>query len=374
MIGQLAQAVFAGFPPAFYLVTVATGVILVLAANTAFNGFPVLASILARDGLLPRQLHTRGDRLAFSNGIIALAGVAIVLIISFDAEVTRLIQLYVVGVFISFTMSQTGMVRHWTRLLATETDARERARMVRARRSSTAPASSMTGSVLVVVLITKFTHGAWITLLAMAVLFVLMRAIRKHYDRVATELAVEDAPGARVLPSRVHAIVLVSKVHRPTLRALAYARVSRPSALEALTVDVDPEDTARCSGEWDALELPVPLKALDSPYREVTRPIVQYVRDLRRESPRDLRRRLHPGVRGRPLVGAAAAQPVGAAPEGTAAVHAGGRGGQRAVPAQQLRGRRGPLARSRRRVRPAGCRRPQPRPAAPARTRRGGQP
>ncbi|TNM68905.1 APC family permease [Streptomyces sp. NP160] len=287
VIGQIAQAVFSGFAPAFYLVTTATGVILVLAANTAFNGFPVLASILARDGFLPRQLHTRGDRLAFSNGIIALAGVAIVLIISFDAQVTKLIQLYVVGVFISFTMSQTGMVKHWTRLLATETDPRERARMVRSRIINTVGVA-MTGSVLVIVLITKFTRGAWITLLGMAVLFVIMRAIRKHYDRVAEELAIDASPAAKVLPSKVHAIVLVSKVHRPTLRALAYARVSRPSVLEALTVDVEPEDTAVLQRQWDALDLPVPLKALESPYREITRPIVQYVRDLRRESPRDL--------------------------------------------------------------------------------------
>ncbi|MGQ7296496.1 APC family permease [Quadrisphaera sp. KR29] len=287
VIGQIAQSVFSGFTPAFYLVTIATGVILVLAANTAFNGFPVLASILARDGFLPRQLHTRGDRLAFSNGIIALAGVAIVLIVAFDAQVTRLIQLYVVGVFISFTMSQTGMVKHWTRLLAEEGDPRERARMVRSRVINTIGVA-MTGSVLVIVLVTKFTRGAWITLLGMAVLFVIMRAIRKHYDRVAEELAVEASPAVKVLPSRVHAIVLVSKVHRPTLRALAYARVSRPSVLEALTVDVEPEETAALQRRWDELDLPVPLKALASPYREITRPIVQYVRDLRRESPRDL--------------------------------------------------------------------------------------
>ena len=122
MIGQLASTVFDHFPFAFYLTIAATGVILVLAANTAFNGFPVLASILARDGFLPRQLHSRGDRLAFSNGIILLAGFAIVLIVAFDAEVTKLIQLYIVGVFVSFVLSQTGMIRHWTRLLKTETD------------------------------------------------------------------------------------------------------------------------------------------------------------------------------------------------------------------------------------------------------------
>jgi len=287
VIGQIARTVFDGFPPAFYLVAISTGVILVLAANTAFNGFPVLGSILARDGLLPRQLHTRGDRLAFSNGILALAGAAIVLVLAFDAEVTRLIQLYIVGVFISFTMSQTGMVRHWTRKLSTETDPAARSKMLRSR-AINAVGLVMTGIVLVIVLLTKFTRGAWITLVAMAVLFVIMGAIRKHYDSVARELAAEEGPSAKVLPSRVHAVVLVSKLHKPTLRALAYARASRPSELEALTVSVEPEDDARLRAEWDARGIPVPLKTLESPYREVTRPIVDYVRHLRRESPRDL--------------------------------------------------------------------------------------
>ncbi|SDQ50012.1 APC family permease [Quadrisphaera sp. DSM 44207] len=287
VIGQIARSVFDGFPPAFYLVAAATGVILVLAANTAFNGFPVLGSILARDGLLPRQLHTRGDRLAFSNGIVALAAAAVVLVVAFDAEVTRLIQLYIVGVFISFTMSQTGMVRHWTRHLATEADPAARARMRRSRVIN-AVGLVMTGTVLVIVLLTKFSRGAWITLVAMAVLFVLMQGIRRHYDGVARELALEDGPSGRVLPSQVHAVVLISKLHKPALRALAYARASRPSVLEALTVEVDPEETARLRAQWDERGLPVPLKTLASPYREVTRPVVDYVRGLRTESPRDL--------------------------------------------------------------------------------------
>ncbi len=287
VIGQIARGVFEGFPLGFLAVTVATGLILVLAANTAFNGFPVLGSILARDGLLPRQLNTRGDRLAFSNGIIALAAAAIVLIVAFDAQVTRLIQLYVVGVFISFTMSQLGMVRHWTRLMATEGDRAVRARMARSRVVN-AVGLTMTGSALVIVLISKFTRGAWITLVAMAVLFVLMRAVRGHYDRVSRELAVEEGPLRTTLPSRVRAIVLVSKVHKPTLRALAYARVGRPSSLEALTVAADAEQVAQLRAAWDAAELPVPLTVLDSPYREVTRPIIDHVRNLRREGPRDL--------------------------------------------------------------------------------------
>jgi amino acid transporter len=288
VIGQLARGIFDHFTPAFYVVAAATGVILVLAANTAFNGFPVLGSILARDGWLPRQLHTRGDRLAFSNGIIALAGAAIVLVVAFDAQVTRLIQLYIVGVFVSFTMSQTGMVRHWTRLLRTETRPDARARMRRSRVIN-AVGLAMTGSVLVVVLVTKFTQGAWIAILAMVAVFLVMRAIRAHYDHVSRELAASEAgTSTRALPSRVHAIVLVSKIHLPTLRALAYARASRPSVIEALTVTVDPEETRALRDAWDAKGIPVPLKALDSPYREITRPIIEYVKDIRRASPRDL--------------------------------------------------------------------------------------
>nr|WP_269329766.1 APC family permease [Kineosporia babensis] len=287
VIGQIAAALFGGFPPAFYLVTFATGLILILAANTAFNGFPVLGSILARDDLLPRQLHTRGDRLAFSNGIVALAVGASLLIIAFDAQVTRLIQLYIVGVFISFTVSQTGMVRHWTRLLRTCEEPAERRRMQRSRVIN-AIGLSITGSVLVVVLITKFTRGAYLALIFMALLFGLMLAIRRHYRKVRAELAEEDEVAGRVLPSRVHAIVLVSKLHKPTLRALAYARASRPSVLEAVTVTVDGEETRRLQEEWDRRDIPVPLRALDSPYREVTRPVLEYVRSIRRDSPRDL--------------------------------------------------------------------------------------
>jgi amino acid transporter len=285
IIGQLADGIFDHFRLGFYVVAAATGVILVLAANTAFNGFPVLGSILARDGYLPRQLHSRGDRLAFSNGIVLLAGFAILLIYAFDAQVTRLIQLYIVGVFVSFTVSQTGMIRHWTRYLRTERDRVQRARMVRSRVIN-AVGLTVTGLVLVIVLITKFTHGAWIAILAMTVLFFVMRGIRHHYDRVALELAAAEDDAS--LPSRIHAIVLVSKVHKPTLRAVAYARASRPNTLEAVTVNVDDDATEGLLEQWDEARLPVPLRVLDSPYREITKPIVDYVRDVRRRSPRDV--------------------------------------------------------------------------------------
>jgi amino acid transporter len=286
VIGQLAKTIFDNVPVMAAVVTTVTGLILVLAANTAFNGFPVLGSILAQDRYLPRQLHTRGDRLAYSNGIIILALFAILLIVSFDAEVTRLIQLYIVGVFVSFTLSQTGMVRHWTRLLRTERDPAVRHRMQRSRVIN-GVGLSVTGIVLVVVLITKFLLGAWIAIAAMVVIFMTMRGIRRHYDAVSDELVVDESEDT-VLPARTHLIVLVSKIHKPTMRAIAYARAMRPSSVEAITVNVDSAETKALQAEWDRREIPVPLKVLDSPFREVTDPVIDYVKSLRSGNPRDL--------------------------------------------------------------------------------------
>ncbi len=286
VIAQVAQAVFTDFPAMFVVVSVATALILVLAANTAFNGFPLLGSVLARDGYLPRQLHTRGDRLAFSNGITMLAGLAAVLIYVYSADVSALIQLYIVGVFVSFSLSQLGMIRHWNRHLAQSTDRSQRVRMQR-KRVVNVIGFTMTSAVLVIVLVTKFTHGAWIVCLAIPTLYLLMLAIQRHYDRVTIELVAADTE-AVTLPSRVHAIVLVSRIHKPTLRAVAYARATRPTVMEAVTVDVDTEGTSALIAEWERRQIPVSLRVLDSPYREITRPVVEYVRGLGRRSPRDL--------------------------------------------------------------------------------------
>jgi hypothetical protein len=283
VIAQIARGVFTGFDPAFYFVIAMTGIILVLAANTAFHGFPVLGSILAKDGLLPRQLASRGDRLAYSNGILILATVAIALIWAFDAQVTRLIQLYIVGVFVSFTFSQLGMIRHWTRHLKSATDPAERRRMLRSRAINTF-GLAMTAMVLLVVLITKFLAGAWIAILAMGTFFMIMQAIRRHYDSVSDEL-VADADD-QVLPTRVHAIVLVSKVHKPTLRALAYAKAGRPNVLEGVMVATDPLERDHIIDQWDQMGISVPLKVLDSPYREIIRPIVEYTKAIREAQPR----------------------------------------------------------------------------------------
>jgi amino acid transporter len=283
VIAQIAKAVFSDFPPGFYFVVAMTGIILILAANTAFNGFPVLGSILARDGFAPRQLGSRGDRLAYSNGILFLAGLAVVLIIAFRAEPTRLIQLYIVGVFVSFNLSQLGMIRHWTRHLKTERDPANRRRMFRSRAINTF-GLAMTAVVFVIVLVTKFLAGAWIAILAMVVFFAIMKGIRGHYDRVAEELVVGDEDP--VLPTRVHAIVLVSKLHKPTMRALAFAKATRPNVLEAVFVAAEQDASDRLIEEWDERHIDVPLKVLYSPYREIIRPVVQYAVEIREHNPR----------------------------------------------------------------------------------------
>jgi amino acid transporter len=286
LIAQLADAVFHDFPVGLYAIAGVTALILVLAANTAFNGFPVLGSILAQDRYLPRQLHTRGDRLAFSNGILFLAFAAIAFVVAFRAEVTALIQLYIVGVFVSFTLSQIGMVRHWTRLLRIEKDSVVRRRMQRSRVIN-AIGLLCTGSVLIVVVVTKFRAGAWIAILAMGALFVVMKLIHKHYDTVAHELEAREAADEDiVLPSRNHAVVMVSNLHKPTRRALAYAKATRPDVLEAITVSVDDAEARELVHKWEDSDVTVPLKVIASPYREITRPILDYVKRITKESPR----------------------------------------------------------------------------------------
>ena len=284
VISQIAESVW-GRGVLFFAFQAATAGILILAANTAFNGFPTLASILAQDRFLPGQLRNRGDRLAFSNGILLLAGISAVLIVGFDANIEKLIHLYIVGVFTSFTLSQLGMVRHWRTELATSTD-RNRRSAVRRSQLINGVGAAVTALVLVLVVAYKFLGGAYLAIGAMIVLFLLMRGIRRHYDAVSVELV--PKPAGDILPSRNHAIVLVSQLHAPTLRALAYAKATRPSDLIALTVAVDDGTDRRLQAEWDARQVDVPLTIVSSPYREVTRPVLDYIRRIHRDSPRDV--------------------------------------------------------------------------------------
>ena len=280
-LSQVAMATFGdGF--LFYLVQGFTAAILILAANTAFNGFPVLASLLGRDNYLPHQFANRGDRLVFSNGIAVLAGVAALLIVAFDANVTRLIQLYILGVFLSFTLSQAGMVRHWTSLIRKGSAERG---ALRRKRALNALGASATGLVFAIVLLTKFAEGAWIVVLAAPILFVAMKAVSRHYRGLGEKLA---APPAGVaMPAQVHTVVLVSNLLVPTLRALAFAEAGNPATLRAVTVAAD-ETSDPLPEEWVDRKIPVPLVVIESPYRETVRPVIRYVRQLLREHPGDV--------------------------------------------------------------------------------------
>ena len=285
VITQIADAVFGNFRIGFFFISATTAVILVLAANSTYSAFPVLASILARDEFLPKQLHTRGDRLAFSNGILALGFSAAVLIFVFDGSVTRLVKLYILGVFISFTLTQFGMYRHWGERIPSLVGSE--LRKVKRYQLINVIGFVITGVVVVTVLVTKFLQGAWIVCVVIPILFYTMRAINRHYAQVRSELAIEATEGY-ALPSRTHAVILVSKIHKPTLRAIAYARASRPSTLEAVTVAIDNEEARALVRDWELREIPVPLRILASPYREVTRPVLDYIRGIKRDSPRDL--------------------------------------------------------------------------------------
>jgi hypothetical protein len=281
-LSQIGLASFGENVP-FFLLQGFTAAILILAANTAFNGFPVLSSLLGRDQYLPHQLANRGDRLVFSNGIVLLALVAGLLIVAFNAEVTRLIQLYILGVFLSFTLSQAGMVRHWAGLIR-DADGDERARL-RRRQAVNGLGAVATALVFVVVLVTKFAQGAWIVVLAAPILFVAMKTISRHYHGLAAQLS-PSASGV-ALPDRIHTVVLVSNLLAPTLRALAFAQATSPATLRAVKVAAEETDDP-LPREWEARGVPVPLVVIESPYRETVRPVIRYVRQLQRENPGDV--------------------------------------------------------------------------------------
>jgi hypothetical protein len=233
--------------------------------------------------------------------VLLLAAAAAALIIGFDANIDRLIQLYIVGVFTSFTLSQLGMVQHWQRALrgpdpATRT-ARGTGRAVSAavsgaeRRSMrraqaiNALGAVFTAVVLVVVFATKVTHGAWIAVLAMIVLFIAMRGVNRYYQRVSAEVSADENTEPTTLPSRVHAIVLVARLHKPALKALALARATRPDALTAITLALDDDDTRHLRHEWERRAIPIPLTVLEAPYRDLVRPLISYIKKLRDNHP-----------------------------------------------------------------------------------------
>ena len=222
VVGQMAEAVFSFSPVLTAVVIVVSALILLVAANTAIEGFPVLASRLARDELLPKQMATRGDRMTFSNGILVLAGASMLIIFITDAQPTKLIELYLVGVFLSFSLGQMAMVRHWSRILRRTVSGPKRTKMLIARLVGFV--GVVLGlTVLVVVIITKFVGGVWMALLAMFLLYALMGGIFRHYSAVNRDLSVDpEDTDVRRLPAGTRAVVVVTSINKPALRAVAY--------------------------------------------------------------------------------------------------------------------------------------------------------
>ena len=269
LLSIMAGTVFGSGSAAYFTLQAATAAILILAANTAFNAFPSMSSILAKDGYLPRQLHNRGDRLVYSNGVLVLAGAAGLLVIAFGGITTALIPLYAVGVFTGFTLSQWGMVRHHLR---------HREAGWRRNTGVNAVGAVATFAVLAVVVISKFTIGAWIPAIVIPLIVFLLRGIHRHYQQVAAVLAVPE--GYRPLPHTHTVVVLVGTVHQGVLAALTYAKSLSPDRLVALSVVSSPEESQALREQWDQYHLDVELELKYSPYRELTQPVLKYLDEL----------------------------------------------------------------------------------------------
>jgi amino acid transporter len=274
VVSQIARGVFDGRGLPYYLVQAATMLILVLAANTAYADFPRLASILARDRFVPRQFMNQGDRLAFSNGIVGLSAFASVLLILYGGDTHSLIPLYMIGVFVSFTLSQAGMVMHWRRLKGT------------GWRSSAAInglGALVTGIVLIVVAVTKAGEGAWIILVLIPLHVVVFRLTKRHYDGVAAQLSLRGwSNGA---PRRHNTVLVpISGVHRAVLQAIEYAR-ALSNDVRAIYVDVEHAATEQLRRDWERWGDGVPLVVLDSPYRSLMEPFMEYVEQTEAANP-----------------------------------------------------------------------------------------
>jgi hypothetical protein len=261
----------------YYLVQGVTTLILILAANTSFADFPRVASFLARDRFIPRQFANRGDRLAFSNGILILAVVSVLLLVGFRGQTHALIPLYAVGVFLSFTLKQASMVRYWLR---------RRGPGWWAGVSVQAGGATVTGLVMVIIAVSKFAHGAWVVIVLIPLLVLTFLAIHRHYAEVARQLSIEGvSPDAT--PPPLIALVLIGDVHRGVLPALRYARALSAGA-RAVYVETDPEATRRLEDRWGKWGSGLPLVVLRSPYRSVVGPFLEYLDHLQRQAPEQL--------------------------------------------------------------------------------------
>lgn len=276
-IAMLAEHIYGGRGVLFWITQIATFAVLILAANTAYADFPRLSSIIAKDGYMPRQLANRGDRLVFSNGVLALSLLAGALIIIFKGNISALVPLYAFGVFTGFTLSQAGMVVHHFK---------QREPKWQASAAVNGLGCVATFIVATVVVVSKFTEGAWIPAVVIPAVVLGFRTINRHYRRVRESVKVE--PGFKV-PRKTHlVVVLVGSVHRGVLEALSYARSLAPERLIAVSVVTDDEEQAELLEAWDAFEVNVPLHTVHSPYRELTRPLLEYLDELDAESPDDV--------------------------------------------------------------------------------------
>jgi amino acid transporter len=279
VVSQVAKTAFGATPP-YYIVQVATALILLLAANTSFAGFPQLASVMAKDRFLPRQFTFRGDRLAFSTGIIALGVLASALLLIYRAETHRLIPLYAVGVFTSFTLSQSGMVRHW---LGTRGPGWRGSMLINGL------GAVATAVVAVIVGGTKFVHGAWIVIVAIPIVVLMLDRIHHHYQRVSEQLAVREADLQPALPRRgnhraQNVIVPVDELNRAVLRTVDYAR-SLSDEVTAIHITDDPAEAEALRAEWEERVPDIPIVILESPYRALIAPFLAYVDALDRANP-----------------------------------------------------------------------------------------
>ncbi len=277
LLSVMGRAVFGDGSIPYFILQFSTFAILILAANTAYADFPRLSSIIARDGFLPRQLTNRGDRLVFSNGVLVLAGVASLLIVAFGGQISALIPLYAVGVFTGFTLSQTGMVVHHWKL-------REPNWKVGLIINATGAVA--TGVVLMVVVVSKFTIGAWIPAVLIPIIVVGLKSIGRHYERVKAATAIPE--GWRPKRHTHSVVVLVGSVNKGSLMALAYARSLSPDRLIAVSVVGDPEERDALDQAWAEHGLQMELHTIYSPYRELSRPVLRFLDELDAEEPDDL--------------------------------------------------------------------------------------
>jgi hypothetical protein len=276
-LGLMAEHIFGGKGVLFWMLMIGTFAILILAANTAYADFPRLASILARDGFLPRQFFNRGARLVFSNGVIFLAAVASVLIIVFKGNISALIPLYAFGVFTGFTLSQAGMVRHHLS---------EREPNWRVGMTINAIGAVATGLIAMIVVVSKFTEGAWIPAALIPIMVLAFRSIGRHYKM--SRGAVVAPPGYKA-PRETHTmVVLVGGVNKGVLRGVQWARSLNPDRILAVTVASNDEERKAIEEQWKAFEVPIELHTVYSPYRELTRPIMQFIDELDQQHEGDI--------------------------------------------------------------------------------------